>query len=300
MSSWLHRHRHHRRPLSLLSLLLLLLLQPTHSIDFNNPNNRKACTPWKCTKKDHIPVPKRRLNLEAGGCSDLTNSMGGSFGTQGHELLLEPCCNSYQACLGICGMRDKTCFSDFVTCMDTTCSKQTKKDAIDKCKQDQGLYKMLVNIGDCKKFTLAQHDNCRCVPEEKVDKKRKELLMDFWKKHNAKKKKTGKDADKLLQKYNATPKKFAKLIYKLVKKYPKAIKRSTKQNAMEEMIKRATRGENMRTPGGGASKEKINPEQRAQDFKEKTRAKPPSQQENVDVVEEEEEDDEDTLNLDEM
>lgn len=91
------------------------------------------------------------------------------------------------------------------------------------------------------------------------------------------------------------------MIYKLVKKYPKAIKRSTKQSAMEEMIKRATRGENMRTPpGGGASKEKINPEQRAQDFKEKTRAMPPSQQENVDVVEEEEEDDEDTLNLDEM
>lgn len=100
----------------------------------------------------------------------------------------------------------------------------------------------------------------------------KERIVDgFLEKTQRQKEENRQRCGQVVAKIQCDPKKkFAKLIYKLVKKYPKAIKRSTKQSAMEEMIKRATRGENMRTPpGGGASKEKINPEQRAQDFKEK-------------------------------
>ena len=189
------------------------------SQNFGGFNNKKTCKAYTCKNKNKVAVPKRRLKLTAGGCSELTNSMGGSFGTSGNELLLESCCNMYQACLSICGMREKTCMTDFTTCMDATCAKQTKEADQDKCKTDMGLYKMLIQIGDCKKYDEKQVTNCRCVDEKKVEINRKETLMNFWNKYNTKnKKKTEKDANKVLKKYGQTPKKFAKLVYRSIKK----------------------------------------------------------------------------------
>jgi hypothetical protein len=273
------------------TLVVVASLVSVKGIDLGN--RRTACKSFTCSE-GHVAVPQRRLKLTSGGCSAMTNSMGGSFGSQGAEMLLETCCDVYQACTGICGMRYKTCEADFLSCMDTTCAKQTSS-LQDKCKQDMGLYKVLIQLGDCSKYDSAQKSNCKCVAEDKADRKRKEVLTDFWKKNNKKKKKLPQAADKLLKKHGTSAKKFAKLLLRLVKKYPKAvtIQKNKQQQVMEELIKRTQRDSPSYQP----------PPPRPPPRKEDTRNR------KTEIIEEEEElnengdendDDEDVVNLDDQ
>jgi len=270
----------------LISTILWLSLISATSFDLNGMKNKAACKSKQCSS-GFVAVPKRSLKLISGGCSALTNSMsmGGSFGTSGAEMLLETCCDVYQACYSICGMRKKTCETDFLSCMDTTCSNQKSSASIDRCKKDMGLYKVLLQIGDCSKYDTIQSSNCKCVAEDKANDKRILLLNDFWKKHS-KKKKTKQEAAKLTKKYSTT-KKFAKLLLKLVKKYPKAvsIQRNKQNQVMEELIKRSQRDQ---------PREERPPHETAET--------PPETTSTVSENDgnEDKEDDEDTIDLDEM
>jgi hypothetical protein len=222
-----------------------------------NFNQEPVCTKYRCSRGS-VPVPKRGLNLKAGGCSALTSgsmgSMGGSFGGMaGRQSGLETCCNVFQACQSICGARRKSCSDGFTKCMEKTCAKIADTEAQEACSRDASLHGMLINLGGCKTYDSAQAASCRCVVEKKVLGKRRQVLSTFWAKYN--RKKTAEDVDRVLAKYSNSPSSFARLLLKLVQKYKKSIKvsKSKYEDAMDELLRQARDSRGRRSSGSSSS-----------------------------------------------
>jgi len=172
----------------------------------------------------------------------------------------------------------------------------------EQCTKDLGLYKMLLSITDCKKFEELQKKNCQCIIKKKIYQKRKVTLKNFFKLYTLKKK-DDKEIEKLVEKHGTSVSKFAKLMLRMVKKYPKSITvvRDPQKTRMEEMIKRATRGESGGSGGSGGSGEKEEERTASRKSSEKPAERRRETVEEMVVEEDEGEvEDEDTMNLDEM
>ena len=130
-----------------------------------------------------------------------------------------------------------------------------------------------------------------------VLKKRKVTLTNFFKSYTSKNKKE-KEIEKLTEKHGTSVSKFAKLLLRMVKKYPKSITvvRDPQKMRMEEMIKRATRGES----GGSGEKEEERTASRRSSEKPGERRRETVEETVVEEEEEREVEEEDTMNLDEM
>lgn len=258
-----------------------------------NFNKEPICKNYKCSRGS-LPVPKSGLVLKAGGCNALTNSMGGSFGGRVRQPEVETCCNIFQACLSICGIKRKSCSDEFGKCTKRACASISNAEEKESCSRDLNLHTMLINLGGCKPFDEAQASSCRCVSEKKIQSKQRKILSSFWAKHN--KKKTEQDVDKVLAKYSKTPTSFAKLLFKLVRKYKGSIKvtRSPYEDQLDEILKRARQSH-----GGSQPKPKFHEADSTHVFDEPPISDPVHTQEDEPHESQDDEDDAEVVNLDE-
>lgn len=209
-------------------LLLCTTLLGIHGQDipgmggFGGPG--ATCKSFRCTK-DKIPVPKRSLRLTSTGCS-----MGGGMsmfsvgGDDDRDSEIRPCCDRRHACFGLCGASKKKCDALFKKCTDTTCAGLVDDEAKKACESSASLKTLMAGMSGCKDFDAAQLQACDCVAKDKADKRKTQVLTDFYTKWGGEKKaEVGPKVAKLLEK-SKSPSAFAFTLMRLVNKFPQCIK----------------------------------------------------------------------------
>ena len=117
------------------------------------------------------------------GCHGFGMSMF-QGGGKGDDALL-PCCNLRHACYSICGSSKARCEKDFKKCNEGICAAIADAEGKKSCESTAGIHSMSASFGGCKGFDDAQAQACDCVKKgSKAEKRRKQSLTDFYKKHN--------------------------------------------------------------------------------------------------------------------
>jgi len=205
------------------------------------------CQPFLCPKQ-WFPVPKSDVQIKSAGCRNLSGAHFMVF-KRDQDDMMSPCCDQLSTCYQTCGTVQSICKDKFLKCMENVCDDvevEKKKD----CQENLTEKKMHSQFNQCNSFEKGQKLNCRCVEKDKVYKSRKEVLQNFYKKHNPDVEIDKIDA--LLEKAD-TPGKFASLMQKVIAKYPQSIERmkdkqylniekqldkAEKEGKLEEMLKK--------------------------------------------------------------
>ncbi|GLD98017.1 hypothetical protein PINS_up006714 [Pythium insidiosum] len=220
-----------------LRVLLFCALAGTAVIDhvaafmnFNQP-----CTPFRCAKTTHRPVPKEKFVFKVNGCG--TAALPISTTTDFTE-----CCNWHDACYSTCGMKKSKCEKRLDKCMQDKCALIMDEDAREQCESTAKIFSIGAQMIACPAYQDAQRDACRCVPQDDVDAAHRARLVHFLKSQNAPAEdQTDTAVDALLAKYKGQE---STMFLRLLIKYPQAMQiDKRKRNFMEDVFKGA-KGEN--------------------------------------------------------
>jgi len=234
------------RPKYAASMLLLLTYAMRSSLaavqdmpDFGKP---KVCTHLRCPR-GHSAVQKPLPRFESAGC----NAVGGggamtmfSPGSSESDGPVSGCCDRWHACYQICGSNRQQCDDAFKKCGEDACARIVNDDdAKKKCDTKMSVSAMMLQVGDCRQYDVAQRNACQCVGSHRVGEYRKEVLRSFYMKYAPSA--LDEERVKMLAEKADTREKMAGLFQKLVAKYPKCIRKvkDPKEAYMERMMKRA-------------------------------------------------------------
>ena len=255
-------------------LFLVLLLQPTAASRSRTPiptidedaGLKLKCSVPRCGKGKAL-VPKRPWRIDGFGCSGL--GLGPPSQGLGDENMHRDCCDLRHACFQTCGVLRRRCVEDFEGCMLARCKVIAQRAAATK-KGDEGyedaqnrktqcymsarLHMITTNMGKCESFETAQQRACYCMDLDRVDKRKRQVLEDFYKKHNEGKLDETQFIDKLVE-TKTTARQFGTLLYKLVKRYPAAIvDKRPESKSYEEIL----------SEGGDRQKKKVDQQMRGE------------------------------------
>ncbi len=200
----------------------------------------QACPRYQCPSQGLVPVGRTNQYFSS-GCGGMSNSFSMMRG-QGRSTYkaLEPCCNVRSACFSVCGSSSQACNKAFKACATKACTGLDGEEETE-CKTSKNLLQISLSFGGCDDFNAKQKEACKCVQEDRVERRHRSELEAFYKKHNPDKVSSAAKLAKAIQ----SPAKWAKLMTKLLAKYPTAvtIRKSQSQILFEDLQRRANSGE---------------------------------------------------------
>mmetsp|Transcript_40390 Transcript_40390/g.66343 ORF Transcript_40390/g.66343 Transcript_40390/m.66343 type:complete len:230 (+) Transcript_40390:28-717(+) len=159
---------------------------------------------YHCTDHRQTPWNKPDYVYQSNGC-----------GAMGIKVNVDPrikhCCNTHDACYGVCGISRDFCDLQFKRCMDKGCKGDQQ------CISSAGMITMGAQLFGCEPFLQGQQSDCDCLNEFEFQQRIVPTLKEMYQQLPADSRKSDDEIEKIREKYKG---KEAKLINFILEKYP--------------------------------------------------------------------------------